>query len=59
MEEIDKVTWPMIQKLFLRIKETPPADLILHGILKSGTPPEISNSLSGLPVKKGRVKRRT
>jgi hypothetical protein len=58
IEEIDKVTWPMMQKLFNRIKETPSADLILHGFMKAKMPPEIGKAMGGLPIKKGKVKRR-
>jgi len=48
----------MIMRLMKRLKESPSADMLLQGVLKGMTPPAIGKGMGGLPVKKGKVKRR-
>jgi len=48
----------MIVRLLKRLKESPSADLLLQGVLKGMTPPTLGKGLGGLPVKRGKVKRR-
>jgi hypothetical protein len=48
----------MIMRLMKRLKESPPADMLLQGVLKGMTPPTLGKGLGGLPIKKGKVKRR-
>lgn len=59
IEYINQLTWPMISKLFERIKDHPPADLILSEVFRQkNVPIESQIAQIGVPIKKGKVLRK-
>ncbi len=59
--EVDQVEMPMIHVLLGQIGETPPQDFLANAQLKAQVErakQEQRSSLAGLPIVKGKVKRR-
>jgi hypothetical protein len=54
------MTWPLIRGLVAKIHEFPPTDLVVGAMAKANAPKPIAEAIktSGLPVRKGRVRKR-
>ncbi len=60
IDYINELTWPMISKLFRRIKENPPVDIVVAAMLKTQNQKPSMDQLGGfgVPMRKGKVLRR-